>query len=71
MDEIGPTGKFPQGKSRPDDKGGIAVGVVHVGGRIEIHFGTQLAWIGMNPAEARAFAEAITKHAAIAEAERS
>lgn len=55
---LGPTGDFPQGKLRDDDKGGLMVAVAAdaVQGVVHIDFGTKVAWVALPPNEARAFA---------------
>jgi hypothetical protein len=66
MDQIlGPTFRYPLGKSRPDDEGELHIGIIRnpKTGCVEVHFGTSLTWIGMPPDQAIAFAEAIIKRA--------
>ena len=70
---IGPTGEFPEGKSREEDEGGveIAIGVNPQNNCVEIHFGTSVAWLGFGPDEAEALAQGLVKHAAEARRRRN
>ena len=55
----GPTGDYPIGKMRPDDKGGLNVGIsCSVTRRLIImEFGTTVTWIGVPAAEALEYAK--------------
>jgi hypothetical protein len=57
--ELGPTGRFPQGKLCPDDKGELALRIGVIQGKVVIDFKTQLSWIGLGPDEALALAQAL------------
>jgi hypothetical protein len=58
---LGPTGRFPQGKLRPEDEGELRIGiVVDVANRqVAINFGTPVEWLSMNPETAREVASAL------------
>ena len=60
----GPTGRFPQGKLRRDDEGELRLAVGHKTGKVVIDFGTQVAWIGLDPDQADGLADLIKQHAA-------
>lgn len=60
---LGPTQKFPHGKLVPADEGEIRFAVAHAAGKVIIDFGKPTAWLGMQPEQAIALAEAIKRHA--------
>ena len=64
---IGPTGKFPGGRMRDDDKGELNIGFSHVDGQIIIAFTTPVTWIGCDPEDARAIANELLRLADEAE----
>ena len=64
---IGPTGKFPEGRLRDDDKGELNIGFAHVDGQIIISFTTPVTWIGCGPDDARAIANELLRLADEAE----
>ncbi len=53
---LGPTDDFPDGKMNNEDQGGLMGGIVVENGRIIIHFGQEVDWIGFDPASAKVFA---------------
>jgi hypothetical protein len=63
--ELGATGTFSHGKISDDDEGDLKIGVASdlVNGIVRINFGKRVAWLGMEPENAVAFAELILKHA--------
>ena len=61
---IGPTGRFPHGKLRPDDEGELAAAITTRGRMIEIHFGTPTRWLALTPELAREFAAVLLERAA-------
>jgi hypothetical protein len=67
--KFGPTGNFPMGKMNTDDEGELQMGVTNdpQNGTVVLAFGKPIAWIGLYPAQARAMAEALIKHAEIME----
>lgn len=72
LDEItepGPTGKFPDGKCSPTDRGELAIGVAinFAEGLIEINFGVPVTWLALEPAQAIVFADGILAHINILE----
>lgn len=44
---LGPTGEFPEGKARPDDRGELQMAVGIENGKVVVHFGTAVNWIGL------------------------
>ena len=62
--KLGATGQFPQGKLGEGDEGELRLAVGRSdGGDVIIDFGKEVAWIGLPPAQAVSFAEAILKRA--------
>lgn len=64
---LGPTNHFPDGPLNPTDEGEIKIAVGVEDGKVVIHFGKPVAWIGFNPQQARELAETIRKHSHKAE----
>lgn len=62
--QLGATGRFPQGKAMPGDEGELALRVGSAVGKVFIDFGKPVAWVGMTAEEARSFANLILKKAA-------
>jgi len=60
--EFGATGKFPEGQLSPDDEGEIQFGITNAGGQAIINFGKLVAWLGMQPQQALAIADALISH---------
>lgn len=62
---FGAAGEFPQGKLNDDDGGALAVGVAFdkLDGIVRVDFGKPVAWLGLPPPQAIAFAKLILKHA--------
>jgi len=63
MIKLGPTGDYPLGKHRADDEGGLQLAITVRGKVVEIHFGKEVAWIGLDKTTALQFAEAIKRRA--------
>lgn len=61
---LGPTGQFPEGHLNDDDEGEIKVGITHSDGKVVIHFGKPVAWIGFTPEQAYEIAQTLIEHAA-------
>lgn len=59
----GPTGEFPAGMLRPDDKGELNLAITHTHGRVVVLFGTEVKWLGMEPDTARALAMELLERA--------
>lgn len=61
----GPTGRFPDGKINPDDKGELAIGIRtdHEARLIFLHFGTPVEWISAPPEGAIEMAILLIQHA--------
>lgn len=53
---LGQTGDFPEGKLSEHDEGGIVFAIGVKDGKIVLHFGMSVAWVGMTPEEARSLA---------------
>lgn len=60
---IGPTGKYPQGKILPDDFGELKLAVSSWRGEVRIDFGVPVSWFTLPPDTAREFANTILKYA--------
>jgi hypothetical protein len=62
---LGATGRFPEGKNRDDDEGELryAVGPDRKG-NVVVDFGKPTVWVAFPPADARALALVLLKHAA-------
>ena len=56
---LGPTGEFSQGKLNKEDEGELQLGITTEKGKIIIHFGKPVAWIGLDVKTASYLAEAI------------
>lgn len=59
----GALGDFPEGKLTPTDEGSIQFAVGVKGGKVVLDFGTEVAWLGMNPQQAADLAAALLKRA--------
>ena len=55
---VGPTGEYPQGKYTEDDEGelNIALAADPRNGKVLMHFGKPIVWLGMSPEDAEALA---------------
>ena len=53
---LGETGDFPEGKLTDHDEGGIVFALGVVKGKLILHFGKSVEWVGMNPTAARELA---------------
>lgn len=62
-ERLGPTGKFPDGKLNPTDRGEIAIAVGAEQGNVVLNFGVPTIWIGLPPTQAREVAAMMVKHA--------
>jgi hypothetical protein len=60
---FGATGKFPEGHLSKDDEGEIQFGITNASGQVIINFGKPVAWLGMQPQQALAIADALVRHA--------
>ncbi len=60
---LGPTGKFPQGKLTEDDAGEIEFTVARKGDKVVMDFGTPVKWVGLTADDAREVGKALIKHA--------
>jgi hypothetical protein len=63
--KLGATGRFPYGKTAPDDQGELlaAMAVDHQHGVIRIEFGKPVAWLSLPSGDARAWATALIEKA--------
>ena len=52
LNQLGPTKQFPEGKLTPEDEGEIKIGVICKDGKVVLHFGKPIAWIGFPPHQA-------------------
>jgi hypothetical protein len=62
-EKIGPTGRYPDGSIAKEDKGEIRIVVGAVKGRVIIHFGTDIQWLGLTPDGATQLANKLIEHA--------
>jgi hypothetical protein len=69
MSKLGPTDKFPEGKINKDDEGEIQilVGREDDKGVVVINFGKPIVWVAFGPAQAKAIANLLIKHAEVLE----
>jgi hypothetical protein len=67
---LGATNVFPRGKFTADDEGELRLAVAHKDGTVIIDFGKEVAWLGFDPATARALAALIISHADLIETGR-
>lgn len=63
VEELGATRRFPEGKLAKGDQGEIMFAVGHQHNKVTLDFGKSVAWIGMNPDQAKALAVTIFNHA--------
>jgi len=61
--DLGPTGRFPNGKCSAQDEGELQFGIANENGKVIIHFGTNVEMLGMEPPQAAQFAMLLFKHA--------
>lgn len=63
--KIGATGKYPQGSISEDDEGEIQIvmGINRKHKTIILHFGKQVAWLGLGADEARSIAKGLLQNA--------
>jgi hypothetical protein len=61
--KLGATGEFPRGKFAADDEGQLRIAITTKDNTVIIHFGKEVAWIGMSKPEAKEFAKVISQHA--------
>ena len=60
---LGATGDFPRGKLNADDEGALRLAVGVKDKTVMIVFGKEVAWLGLDKAQALAFAESIRQRA--------
>jgi hypothetical protein len=65
--KLGATGEHPQGQLDPTDEGELRIAVGVKDGKVVVHFGKPVAWIGFDARQARALAELIRKRSYEAE----
>lgn len=61
--KFGATGRHPQGRITPSDEGELQFGVANDGSTVIMSFGKEVAWLGLEPAQARQLAGWLIKHA--------
>lgn len=59
--ELGATGKFPDGKIDPNDEGEIKFGITILKGNVIIEFGKPVRWFGMTKEQAKDLGEFLIK----------
>jgi hypothetical protein len=62
-DELGATGKHPQGKLTPKDEGEIQLAIGCEKNKVVLAFGKDVSWIGFDPDQARDIAEKLCEKA--------
>jgi hypothetical protein len=63
-DKPGPTGEFPKGKLRADDRGELAVAIsLRADGTIFMEFGTSVTWLAMSREDAIVLAHLLLEKA--------
>ena len=60
---LGATGEFPLGKLTASDEGELRIAIGEEKGKVVIHFGKEVAWIGFTPDQARELATSLVAHA--------
>lgn len=63
FEHFGKQNTFPEGKLTEDDEGAIQFGVSNANGKVIVNFGSPVAWLGMNPQQARILASYLNEHA--------
>ena len=63
VNELGATGKFPEGKLDDTDEGELRLMIGTQGGNVRIDFGKPVGWLALPKKDALAFSEAIKKYA--------
>lgn len=61
--DLGPTGKFPDGKIADNDEGEIKIGITTMEGRIVVDFGKSIHTVGFTADQALGIAEVLIKRA--------
>ena len=64
---LGATGDYPEGRLNEDDEGGLRMGLTAIAGFVVLNFGKPVAWLTINPLQARQMAERMTHYAKKAE----
>lgn len=70
LQNLGPTGEYPQGQFGPHDEGSLRFAVGAEDGKIIIDFGTQVYCLGMDPEHAESLAQSPLEKARIARNQR-
>lgn len=60
--KLGPTGKFPEGKLTPDDKGELQFAIYRSQGKVIVNFGKEVEWFGLNAGQAIELGKVLMKH---------
>jgi hypothetical protein len=60
---VGATGDHPQGRLTKDDEGGLKMAIGTKDGVVQVHFGKEVAWLGLDRATAIALGNNLIKHA--------
>lgn len=63
VERFGATGRHPRGKLNDDDEGELRLGITHKGGKVILDFGKPVAWLGLDPSDARSLAAMLNQHA--------
>jgi len=62
--QLGATKQFPEGHLNQQDEGEIRLAVTHESGKVIVHFGKPIAWVGFGREQAIVLADLLIKHAA-------
>jgi len=63
LNDIGPTGEFPEGKLNPDDAGELKFAIGSHNDLVVIDFNTPVTWLALPPETAREMASHLIRHA--------
>lgn len=63
IEQLGPTGRFPEGRLNGNDEGEIRFAIRSCGGKLIMDFGTPVAWIGMGRSQAIHLIKILQEHA--------
>ncbi len=63
VEQLGATGRFPEGQLTESDEGEIRFRVGYVDGKVVLDFGQPVTWLGMSPKQAKQLAVLLKTHA--------
>lgn len=62
-EQLGPTGKFPDGKLTENDEGELLFAIGAIKGKVVLNFGTPIASAGFSPEQAKEIGQALIRRA--------